>query len=208
MSTPFCVGVCAAARTDMRNSLSPHHLVAAALAVVAAGLSLFVLSGGVGSLPAPPQVPAAVVAAAQVESAVAAPRPSRPAPPRPARATARSILVAKRLQPAVRRTVRQPRRVVIRRPAAPIAPAAPTTPVSAVRAVPKPAVGKHGKQKGRSETRAKGRHAPEVKQSHKKTKPPTAPGEKPDGHGNHGGGQGDGGGQGNHGGGNGHGEGK
>ena len=34
----------------MRNPLSPHHLLAAALAVVAAGLSLSVLSGGAGSL--------------------------------------------------------------------------------------------------------------------------------------------------------------
>ena len=98
--------------------------------------------------------------------------------------------------------------MVRRPPAAPTVPAAPTTPVTAIPAVAKPAVGTYGKQKGRTETRAKGRRAAEVKQRHKKAKPPTAPGEEPGGHGNHGSGQGNGASEGNHGAGNGHREGK
>ena len=62
----------------MKPPFSPRHLLAAALAVVAVGLSLFVLSGGAGSLPAAPHMPAAVAAAGRVDSALAGrPHPRR-----------------------------------------------------------------------------------------------------------------------------------
>jgi hypothetical protein len=173
----------------MRISLSPNHVLAATFTVVAVGLSLFVLSGGAGSLPATQDVPAAVVAVGRIDSAVAAPRPSRPAPARHARATALVVRSAPRLRPAARHAVRPPRSPVTRRASPPVAKATPRSVVPAAPVVAKPTVGKHEE-----------RH--KFKQSHKKAKPPRGPGEKPGRHGKHGGGHGNhAGGHGNHGGG-------
>jgi hypothetical protein len=173
----------------------PHHLLVGALVAVAAGLSVFVLAGGGGSLPPAPHVPAAVVAANRIESAIAALPPSlgRADPAHHARATLRSVRATPRLRRVAQRTVRRhPRRIVVRRPITRVAPATPTSRISAPLASAKPALGKHGKQRGRHATRAKGRRAakdePKDKQSHKKTEP--ARGRVGD-HGNHGGGNGD-----------------
>lgn len=190
----------------MKPPLSTRHLFAAALAVVAVGLSLFVLSGGVGSVPAAPHVPAAVVAAGRVDSALAGPlrrsrrkRPerseARPAPVVQSSAAA-VVRTVPHARPVARRTFRRlPRRVVVHRPVAPVpvAPAAPAKPVSNRPAPAKPAEGKPGKHGGMSSTRSKGRRSGEIKQSHKQPGPPATPGEKR-GHGgdngDHGGGKG------------------
>src|SRR4051794_41961190 len=77
----------------MKPPLSTRHLLVPALALVAAGLSLFVLSGGVGSLPAPPHVPAAVAAAGRVDSALTDPLPrSRRNRPEPSEARRASVV--------------------------------------------------------------------------------------------------------------------
>jgi hypothetical protein len=127
----------------MKPPLSTRHLFAAALAVVAVGLSLFVLSGGMGSLPAAPQVPAAVAAAGRVDSALADPlarsKSNRPEPSeaRPALAAQSSpaavVRTVPHARPVARRTSRHlPRRVVVHRPVAPVpvAPAVPAKPES------------------------------------------------------------------------------
>ena len=187
----------------MKPPLSTRHLLAAALAVLAVGLSLFVLSGGVGSLPAAPQVPAAVTAAGRVDSAVALLLPrSRQARPEPSVArqapavqssAAAVVRTVPHERPVARRTSRRlPRRVIVHRPVAPVpvAPVAPAKPVSRPPVPAKPAQGKPGKHNGRSAARSKGRRSAEVKQSHKQR--------------GHGGGNGDhGGDNGDHGGGNG-----
>jgi hypothetical protein len=162
----------------MKPPLSIRHLLAAALAVLAVGLSLFVLSGGVGSLPAAPRVPAAVTAAGRVDSALALPLPrSRRARPEPSEArpavqssAAAVVRTVPHERPVARRTLRRlPRRVVVHRPVAPVpvAPAAPVKPVSNRPTPAKPAKGKPGKHRGRSAARSKGRRSAEVKQSHK-----------------------------------------
>jgi hypothetical protein len=176
---------------EMKPPLSIRHLLAAALAVAAVGLSLFVLSGGVGSLPAAPQVPAAVAAAGRVDSALADPLPrskrNRPASSeaRPAPAVQSSaaavVRVVRHARHVARRTFRRsPRRVVVHRPVAPVpvAPATPPKPVSNRPAPAKPAEGKLGKHRGRSSARSKGHRSTEVKQSHKQPGPPAAPGQK------------------------------
>ncbi len=195
----------------MKPPLSSRHLLAPALAVVAVGLSLFVLSGGPSSLPAAPHVPAAVAVAGRVDSPLADPLPrstrnrperteARPAPAvqPPAAAIVRTVPHAR---PVARRTFRRvPRRIV--RPAAPVpvAPAAPAKPVSYPPAPAKPTAGKPGKHRGKSSARSKGHRSAEVKQKHKQPGPPAIPGQK---HG-HGGDKGDrGGDKGDHGGGNG-----
>lgn len=188
----------------MKPPLSSRHLLAPAIAVVAVGLSLFVLSGGPSSLPAAPRVPAAVAAAGRVDSALADPLPrsNRPEPskPRPARAvqsTAAAVVrIVPQARPVARRTFRRiSRRVVVHRPVAPVpvAPAAPAKPVLNRPAPAKPAERKPGKHRGRSSARSRGHRSAEVKQKHKQPGPPATPGLK---HG-HGGDKGD------HGGGNG-----
>ena len=188
----------------MKPPLSTRHLLAAALAVVAVGLSLFVLSGGVGSLPAAPQVPAAVTAAGRVDSALADPLPrssrNRPEPSetRPAPAVQSSAVAAVRTvshaRPVARRTSRRlPRRVVLHRPVVPVpvAPAAPAKPVSNRPTPAKPAGRKSGKHRGRSAARSKGRRSAEVKQSHKQRGHGGDKGDHGGGNGDHGGGNGD-----------------
>jgi hypothetical protein len=188
----------------MKPPLSSRHLLAPAIAVVAVGLSLFVLSGGPSSLPAAPRVPAAVAAAGRVDSAVADPLPrsrrtrperseARPAPAVQSTAVA-VIRTVPHARPAARRRFRRiPRRIV--RPAAPVpvAPAAPAKPVSYPPAPAKPAEAKPGKHRGKSSARSRGHRSAEVKQSHKQPAPPATKGQK----------RGHGGDKGDHGGGNG-----
>ena len=191
---------------EMKPPLSSRHLLVPALAVVAVGLSLFVLSGGRSPLPAAPHVPAAVAAAGRVDSALTDPLPrsrrtrpgrseARPAPAvqSPAAAVVRTVPPAR---PVARRPFRRlPRRIVVHRPVAPVpvAPAAPAKPVSYPPAPAKPTDGKPGKHRGRSSERSRGRRSAEVKQSHKQPGPPAPPGQK----------RGHGGDDGDHGGGNG-----
>ena len=190
----------------MKPPLSTRHLLAPAIAVVAVGLSLFVLSGGVGSLPAAPHVPATVAAAGRVDSALAEPLPRskrnrlEPSEARPASAVQVSAAAVVRAVPHVRPVARRafrrhPRRVVVHRPVTPVpvAPAVPAHPVSNRPTPAKPAEGKPGKHRGRSSARSKGRRSAEVKQSHKQHGPPAKPGQK----------RGHGGDKGEHGGGNG-----
>ena len=201
----------------MKPPLSPRHLLAAVVAVVAVGLSPFVLSGGAGSLPAVPHVPAAVIAAGHVDSPLAVSLPkravarttrSRPAVAGLAVATTTAGPSATRTRPTARQTVRhRPAQLVVRRvPPTPVVHAAPAKPVSS------PPAGKHGKQRGKSAMRFKGHRSHVVEQSHKKADRPAAPSKKRGGsgghgdNGNHGAGNGDhGGGNGDHGGGNGRG---
>lgn len=190
----------------MKPPLSTRHLLVPALALVAAGLSLFVLSGGVGSLPAPPHVPAAVAAAGRVDSALTDPLPrsrrNRLQPSEARRApvvqssAAAVVRTISHARPVARRRFRRiPRRVVLHRPVAPVpvAPAAPAVPVSNRPVPAKPAEGKPGKHRGNSSARSKGRRSAEVKHSHKQPGPPATAGQKP-GHGgdkgDHGGGNG------------------
>lgn len=191
---------------EMKPPLSTRHLLAAAFAAAAVGLSLFVLSGGVGSLPAAPRLPAAVGAAGRVDSALADPLPrSRRTRPEPSEARAAlavqsSAAVVVRTVPHARSVARRRfrrihRRIIVHRPVAPVpvAPAAPAKPVSNPPAPAKPAEAKPGKHRGKSAARSRGRRSAEVKQSHKQPGPPATPGQKRGhggGHGDHGGGNG------------------
>lgn len=179
----------------MNVSPSPNQLPAAVLAMVAVGLSLFVLSGGgAGALPPVPHVPAAVAAAGRITSALAA--APRRSPVRHTRApaarvrTPAAVAATPRSQPAPHPTVRhEARRVHIGRRVAPVVPEKPVQPVSTLPVAAKPLVAKHDKQRGRSATRSKGRRAAEVRRGHQKNGAPAARGGKPP-HGNHGNGNG------------------
>jgi hypothetical protein len=179
----------------MKLPLSPSHLLTAAIATVAVGLSSFVLSGGGGSaLPAVPRLPAEVVAASRIASALAVPLPSRAAPGRPAYATAPvvntapTVHTAQRPQPAERPAIKHPRRVVVRHRAAPVVAVTPAS-VTAPAAPAKTALWKKIKDRGRSSLRSKGRRAIEVRRDHQKPKPerPSAPAGRHGANGNHGG---------------------
>jgi hypothetical protein len=178
----------------------PHYLLVGTLAAVAAALGVTVLAGGGGALPAAPHVPAAVVAATQIKSAVAAPLPPSTAAHR-VRATVLIVRAAPRQRPTARRTFRRHVRLTVVRPTAPVVPAAPTRPIAASPVLAKPSLWKHGKQRGRSAARAKGRPAAKGrltdKQSHEKTKPS---GKKGGDNGHHGRGDGGHGGEGHKGG--------
>jgi hypothetical protein len=184
------------------SPLLRNQLLAAALAALAVALSLLVLSGGTASLPATPHVPAAVVAAGRIESAVAAPTPETTRP-RHTRVAVRSVRASLLVRPVAGHVVRRPVRLAVTptpRPAAPIVPITPAKPIQAAPVAATPVTANQGKQRGKSATRSKGRRGAEVKQSHKKDKPSAPPAEKP-GHGNHGAGQGNqGGGRGHQGG--------
>src|SRR4051794_10727544 len=139
----------------MKPPLSTRHLLVPALALVAAGLSLFVLSGGVGSLPAPPHVPAAVAAAGRVDSALTDPLPrsrrNRLQPSEARRApvvqssAAAVVRTISHARPVARRRFRRiPRRGVLHPPVAPVpgAPPAPAGPGSDRPLPPQPPEGK------------------------------------------------------------------